>query len=1445
MRYNKNQRKGIGKWSLSILLAASITLSFVPESALVLDTYAKESAAGEQTDAGEKQNPAGESEKRESVSGNDKQEAAVSALLALEDMAGANVPELLATNYDVSTGSVIISTDGDYTVTGTTTTNTITVNSGISANIILNNVSIDVSGIEGAAAFRIEDDSSGNVTVTLEGSNILKSGADCAGLQKNGESDVGTLTIKGTGSLTAVGGGSGAGIGGSGSDSRNGTGGSTAHITIEDGTITAQGGTIDVPLYGEMFTQIGGAGIGGGACGSGSDINITGGKVNATGGAGTGSGGAGIGGGYNGSGTVTICGNADVTAQGGAIAAGIGAGCNSSIKTGHSGTVTIEGGTVIATGGTNSSCGGAGIGAGYSSHANVTINGGTVTATGGSNAGTGSGGAGIGSSGGMGNATVKISGGTVKAQGGDDENGGAGIGGGVSIYAVNVTISGGTVTATGGSNVSSDGSGGPGAGIGLNAGGRGSVTFSTDSGNAFIIATGGVANGDGITGDVTSAGNGLIINGETTVWGATSYTLSQDVEIPTGVTLTIPNGKTLTVNSTLINNGTLLIEKGGTLSGGTLNGNGNFVTTELTEDMITVPTGLFYDGTDRTNYIEQNTTLATKTYCGKAFRVTGWTQQSVTKAPSSDLIYTVTYTPDAGIDSAAITKTVTLGKSGTQFTDDGKVTAYKGNTAASEFVYGETITVKAIPTATGRAPAKAGSRLRTLAAPTAGQMALYYNDTQVSEAVSIGTDGSYAMTVRVKDLITDGAKYHEKTTLTAKFVGDSLMADGEGTVAVTLKPTALTITGATLDAKTYDGTTTATVTGVQFNGLVNNESLTLNTDYTAEAKFKDANAGTGKTATVTVTLEDTATAKNYSLSSPDAPATGTIHSKTVSAPAIELSADSFVWDGTAKKPVVTVKDGNTVIPDREYTVNYENNINVGTATVTVTDKANGNYVFNKVSENFTIEKASQAAPVLSYEIDRTDKQNIKITIYTVKGAQYSFDGGNTWQDENEQDGFGASQIVTLAIRLKETATHNPSAAQTVTVDLAKKDREAPEAFTLKYAANGKKDYTVTIPLTEGCEYSFDGVDWSDNNVKTGVAAGETVTGYKRYKETSEYNTGVAASDTKRMPEFQEEKPAVSQGESSGGSGKRKHHKNNKEKDENGGADTALQTPVTPPVTPPAVDTDTNPGTGTAEKPVSGNPEKTEGNAAQQTETGTEKPFIKGKDGKIGWDVIRAEEEKTEEGSVINVDMNGATVVPGDIFDSIRGKDITITFDMGDGILWSVDGKSITVKQEGDIDFSVKTGTNAIPVEVVNEVTGESYSIQISLAHEGEFGFTAVLSINLGSENAGYTASLYYYKESTGELEFICRDTIAEDGTASLSFTHASDYVLTIVDGESGVMEPVRPEGAEAAAESSAAGEGPEAGQEKKTVWPVAAGVIVLAGIVFAGVFVWKKKEEKD
>ncbi|HBA47864.1 MAG TPA: hypothetical protein DCZ91_08720, partial [Lachnospiraceae bacterium] len=247
---------------------------------------------------------------------------------------------------------------------------------------------------------------------------------------------------------------------------------------------------------------------------------------------------------------------------------------------------------------------------------------------------------------------------------------------------------------------------------------------------------------------------------------------------------------------------------------------------------------------------------------------------------------------------------------------------------------------------------------------------------------------------------------------------------------------------------------------------------------------------------------------------------------------------------------------------------------------------------------------------------------------------------------------------------------------------------------------------------------------------------------------------------------------------------------------------------------------------------------------------SQKPFIKGDSGKEGWDVIRAEEEKAEAGSRINVDMNGTSVVPGDIFDTIRGRDVTVTFDMGGGICWSVDGKQILTHQAADIDFSVKPGTDTIPLEIVNRVSGERYSIQLSLAYNGEFGFTAVLSVNLGRENTGLTASLYYYNHNAGELAFVCKEKVDGDGMVSFPFTHASDYIIVIDEAgeeDSGGTVPGQP--AVTAAPDVASGnavptkESPKTGEEeKKPACPTVAGILAGAGVAI--IMAWRRKENR-
>ena len=199
---------------------------------------------------------------------------------------------------------------------------------------------------------------------------------------------------------------------------------------------------------------------------------------------------------------------------------------------------------------------------------------------------------------------------------------------------------------------------------------------------------------------------------------------------------------------------------------------------------------------------------------------------------------------------------------------------------------------------------------------------------------------------------------------------------------------------------------------------------------------------------------------------------------------------------------------------------------------------------------------------------------------------------------------------------------------------------------------------------------------------------------------------------------------------------------------------------------------------------------------QRTETPAEpgdsrRPFIKGENGKEGWDVIRENAKGVAEGGNVTVDMNGTTVVPSDLFELIRGRNVTITFDMGGGILWRVNGRDVAENRAGDIDFGVKTGAeanNVIPVEVINNITGEKAHMNLSLAYDGEFGFRAVLSLNVDAKNAGMYANLYYYNERTGALEFMSAGRIAADGTAELVFTHASEYTI-VIDKEVAVRSP--------------------------------------------------------
>lgn len=166
---------------------------------------------------------------------------------------------------------------------------------------------------------------------------------------------------------------------------------------------------------------------------------------------------------------------------------------------------------------------------------------------------------------------------------------------------------------------------------------------------------------------------------------------------------------------------------------------------------------------------------------------------------------------------------------------------------------------------------------------------------------------------------------------------------------------------------------------------------------------------------------------------------------------------------------------------------------------------------------------------------------------------------------------------------------------------------------------------------------------------------------------------------------------------------------------------------------------------------------------------------------ISQEAIQESINKIEQQSQVVVNMENATIVPKDILEAAKGKNVDVTFKM-DGYSWVINGTNITNVQ--DINLEVKFGLNNIPNKLKTEKALNNPYQEISLTHEGEFGFKANLQMLVDEKYAGMSANLYYFTENG--LEYMCNSIIDKDGFVSLDFSHASDYLLIMKEKEKSI-----------------------------------------------------------
>ena len=271
-------------------------------------------------------------------------------------------------------------------------------------------------------------------------------------------------------------------------------------------------------------------------------------------------------------------------------------------------------------------------------------------------------------------------------------------------------------------------------------------------------------------------------------------------------------------------------------------------------------------------------------------------------------------TPASGNSVSAATLTITGLSASDKTYDRTNSVSVSGTPAFSGLINSESFTPSGSVTwAFANASVGASktlTRTGTYAAPSANYSVTQPNLTASINALTLTTSGTASVTPKTYDrattatitglsltnvisgdVVTIVGTFNDKTVNTGKPVTLTL-SGAENANYTWSAPTGvtgniiaatLTVTGAAVTSKLYDGTTSATITG-SLSGIISGDVVTLNGTGT----FASAAAGTGIVVTSTSTLGG-ADAGNYTLTQP----TGLTGNITIQAPGLLLLEDNF------------------------------------------------------------------------------------------------------------------------------------------------------------------------------------------------------------------------------------------------------------------------------------------------------------------------------------------------------------------------------------------------------------------------------------------------------------------------------------------------------------------------------------------------------------------------
>ena len=308
--------------------------------------------------------------------------------------------------------------------------------------------------------------------------------------------------------------------------------------------------------------------------------------------------------------------------------------------------------------------------------------------------------------------------------------------------------------------------------------------------------------------------------------------------------------------------------------------------------------------------------------------------------------------------------------------------------------------------------------------------------------------------------------------ITVEYDSDTTYDKEEFTIEVTPKPLTATVSHAPI---IYGDAAPTTGYSVEFEGLVNNDEIaedayTVGTEYTKDSKVDNYK--------FTCVL-DTDKIKNYTIGN----VTGelVVNPKSIAAPSVTINnTTDKTYTGSPCVQGVSVKDSEAKLTVDDISVTYENNINVGTATIIYTGK--NNYT-GEIRKNFKITEASitddmiENIPSVTYD---TKPHTPEVTVmfngskltdadYTVSYSEDCINAGTVTVTVTGKGNFTGTASKTFTIN-QAGLTLNPCTISELCTETDLKTRTLPSDFFL--AGETETGFSIKLTAVEGGDDIF-------------------------------------------------------------------------------------------------------------------------------------------------------------------------------------------------------------------------------------------------------------------------------------------------------------------------------------------------------------------------------------